>query len=96
MKWLALFLFSLLLFLQYRLWFPEGSKAELSRLRVEINQQEQRNDILRQRNRELELEVLELQAGLESLEERARKDLGLIKDGETYYQLLEQGETEIE
>lgn len=90
MKWLALFLFLLLLFLQYRLWLPEGSKAELARLRVEINMQEQHNQELYLRNRELELEVIELQAGLESLEARAREDLGLIKDGETYYQVIEQ------
>ncbi len=90
MKWLALLLFMLLLFLQYRLWLPEGSKAELARLRTEIGLQEQRNRELHQRNRELELEVLELQSGLESLETRAREDLGLIKEGETYYQLIEQ------
>lgn len=91
MKWLALLLLLLLLFLQYRLWFPEGSKAELARLRVEISLQGQRNLKLQHRNRELELEVIELQTGLESLETRAREDLGFIKEGETYYQVIEPG-----
>jgi cell division protein FtsB len=88
-KWLTLLLFVLLGFLQYRLWLPEGGKAELSRLQANITVQEQRNEALRRRNRELELEVMELQAGLESLEARAREDLGLIKEGETYYQVVE-------
>ncbi len=94
MKWLALALLALLLFLQYRLWFPEGSKAELARLRAEIQQQEQHNLELQARNRELELEVLELQSGLESIEERAREDLGLIKEGEVYYQVVDESEAD--
>ncbi len=89
MKWLAAALLALLALLQYRLWFPEGSKAELARLQSEIQAQEAVNVELRARNRALELEVLELQQGLESLEERAREDLGMIRDGETYYQIIE-------
>ena len=89
-RWLALLLLLLLALLQYRLWLPEGSKTELLRLQAEIQQQQQRNEQLSQRNRELELEVIELQKGLTSLEERAREDLGLIKEGETYYQIIEQ------
>jgi cell division protein FtsB len=92
MKWLAVALFLLLALLQYRLWFPEGSKAELSRLEAEIRSQEDINAGLRARNRQLELEVLELQEGLDSLEARAREDLGMIKEGETYYQLIERDE----
>jgi cell division protein FtsB len=89
MKWLAAALFLLFLLLQYRLWFPEGSRAELARLQADIKIQEEVNAGLRARNRQLELEVLELQGGLDSLEERAREDLGMIKEGETYYQLIE-------
>ena len=89
MKWLAVALLLLLVLLQYRLWFPEGSKAELSRLQTEIQSQEGINAGLRARNRQLELEVLELQQGLDSLEARAREDLGMIKEGETYYQIID-------
>lgn len=88
MKWLAAALFVFFVLLQYRLWFPEGSKAELARLEAEIQTQESLNQGLRVRNRQLELEVLELQQGLDSFEERAREDLGMIKDGETYYQIV--------
>jgi cell division protein FtsB len=96
MKWLAAALLLLFLLLQYRLWFPEGSKAELARLQAEIETQEQVNAGLRVRNRQLELEVLELQGGLDSLEERAREDLGMIKEGETYYQIIERDKEQAE
>ena len=90
MRWLFLLLLVLLAVLQYRLWLSEGSKTELRRLQAEIERQQQHNEQLSQRNRALELEVIELQQGLGSLEERAREDLGLIKEGETYYQIVEQ------
>ncbi|MCY4426877.1 MAG: cell division protein FtsB [Halieaceae bacterium] len=90
MKWLALLLLLLFALLQYRLWLAEGSKTELLRLQEEIQRQQQRNEQLSQRNHDLELEVIELQKGPSSLEERAREDLGMIKEGETYYQIIEQ------
>jgi cell division protein FtsB len=89
MKWLALGLFLLLLVLQYRLWFAEGSLAEQHRLQAEVSRQQEVNDTLRARNQLLEQEVLELQQGLETVEERARRDLGMIREGETYYQVVE-------
>lgn len=80
----------LLLASQYRLWFAEeGSLAELHRLEEEIQRQLQVNAELEARNLRLEQEVIELQQGLETVEERARRDLGMIRDGETYYQLVE-------
>ena len=90
MKWLALVLFLLLLLLQYRLWFNEGSLAELHQLEIEVRKQRQLNAQLRARNEQLELEVMELQEGLETVEERARKDLGMIRKGEVYYQVVEE------
>jgi cell division protein FtsB len=91
MKWLALALFGVLLLLQYRLWFAdEGSLAEVHRLEQQLERQQSLNAELRTRNEQLEQEVLELQQGLETVEERARRDLGMIRDGETYYQVLEE------
>jgi cell division protein FtsB len=90
MKWLALGLLLLLLVSQYRLWFAaEGSLAELHRLEQEIGRQQARNAELEARNARLEQEVIELQQGLETVEERARRDLGMIREGETYYQVVE-------
>lgn len=90
MRWLALGLLLLLLLLQYRLWFAEGSLAELHRLKAEVEQQQALNETLRVRNDRLEEEVLELQQGLETVEERARRDLGMIREGEVYYQVVEE------
>lgn len=90
MKWLALALTLLLLLAQYRLWIAEeGSLAELHRLEQEIDKQQSLNAELEARNLRLEQEVLELQQGLETVEERARRDLGMIREGESYYQVVE-------
>ena len=89
MKWLALGLFLLLVLAQYRLWFAEqGSLAELHRLQADIVEQQATNAELAARNAQLEQEVLELQQGMDTVEERARRDLGMIRDGETYYQVV--------
>jgi cell division protein FtsB len=91
LKWLALGLLTLLLLLQYRLWLAdEGSLAEMHRLEAEISRQQKLNAVLQERNEQLEQEVLELQQGLETVEERARRDLGMIREGETYYQVVEE------
>ena len=84
-----------MLLLQYRLWVAkEGSLAEVHRLQAEVEEQETLNRGLRERNRQLELEVLELQHGLETVEDRARRDLGMIREGETYYQVVEESAEE--
>ena len=93
MRWLALGLLLLLLLLQYRLWLAEGSLAELHRLQAEFVEQQALNETLRVRNDWLEEEVLELQQGLETVEERARRDLGMIREGEVYYQVVEEQPT---
>jgi len=78
----------LFLWLQYRLWVGEGSLAEVYNLRTDIDRQQQQLEQLRQRNRVLEAEVRDLKTGLDALEERARTELGMIRDGEVYYQVL--------
>ena len=90
MRWAALGLVLLLALLQYRLWLAEGSLAELHRLDEQLHKQEALNLELRVRNELLEQEVLELQQGLETVEERARQDLGMIREGEVYYQVVEE------
>jgi len=79
----------LLLFLQYRLWVGEGSLAEVSSLKREIEEQARELVQLKDRNRALEAEVEDLRNGLEAVEERARSELGLVKDGEVFYQVIE-------
>ena len=89
MKWLALGLFLLLLVLQYRLWFAEGSLAEQHRLEIQIVEKTRINTELQARNAVLEREVMELQSGNKGVEQRAREQLGLVREGETFYQIVE-------
>ena len=91
MRWLLAALLLILLALQYRLWFAEGSLAEQRRLELQVEEQTRINQQLQARNAELEREVLELKSGTRGLEQRAREQLGLIREGETFYQFTEEG-----
>ena len=84
-----LFLLLLLAGLQYRLWVGNGSLAQVTDLTQQIADQHAENEILLERNRVLDAEVLELKKGMETVEERARHELGMIKEGETLYQLAQ-------
>ncbi len=85
----VLVLIVLLLGLQYRLWVGDGSLAQVTDLKQQIAAQQGENERLLERNRILEAEVLELKSGMETVEERARHELGMVKEGETLYQLAE-------
>lgn len=89
MYWLILVLILLLGALQYRLWVGEGSLAELHSLKREIAFEESELERLRARNRELQAEVDDLREGSEAIEERARTELGMIKPGEIFIQVIE-------
>ena len=89
MRFFYLILFILLLALQYRLWVGEGSLAHVSRLESDIVKQENENERLRQRNEVLKVEVKALKNGTDAIEERARSDMGMIKEGETFYMVVE-------
>lgn len=89
MRILVVALLLLLGWLQYRLWVGEGSLAEVTALRREIKAQEAEIEKLRERNRRLLAEVEDLRQGLDALEERARSELGMIKEGELFLQVIE-------
>lgn len=89
MKKLVIVLLLLLGYLQYRLWFGDGSLQEVWQLHREVEAQREENLRLRERNDALDAEVLDLQQGLDAIEERAREDLGMVKEGETFYQIVE-------
>lgn len=88
-RWILVVLFILLVTLQYRLWFGEANLRQVWSLENEIEQQRLANQKLNQRNDQLEAEVQDLKSGLSALEERARSELGMIRKGETFYQLVE-------
>lgn len=89
MRLLILVLILLLAGLQFRLWVGEGSLAEVHGLKNEIAAQDEELVRLRARNQELQAEVMDLREGVEALEERARRDLGMIKPGEIFIQVIE-------
>lgn len=88
-RWLTILLIALLLGLQYKLWVGEGSLAEIWSLHQAGELQREENARLKERNAALEAEVQDLKQGLDAIEERARSELGMIKDGETFYQIVE-------
>lgn len=87
MKWLFAILLVLLAALQYRLWQGEGSLSHAAQLEREIKQQQAENDRMRERNRILDVEVHDLRTGADSVEERARNDIGMIKKDETFFMI---------
>lgn len=89
MKALMIGLVLVLTILQWRLWAGDGGVGELRQLERQLAEQQAENDSLRQRNQLLESEVLDLKHGLEAVEERARADLGMIRDDETFYMIIE-------
>jgi cell division protein FtsB len=89
MRILIALLFIVFMVLQYRLWVGKGSLAEVSNLQQEITQLEGELVQLRERNRALQAEVDDLRSGISAIEERARSELGMIKQGEIFYQVIE-------
>lgn len=88
MRYLLLILLALFMLLQYRLWISDEGMQEMWRLRELVNEQAARNIELEQRNAALEAEVRDLRQGSEAVEERARSDLGMIHDQETFFQIV--------
>lgn len=88
MRWLIAILLVLLALLQFRLWFGEGGFTDVQRLERRVEEQRDRNETLAKRNAELQAEVEDLRERLEAVEERARSELGLIKEGEEFYQVV--------
>ncbi|MEY3017222.1 MAG: hypothetical protein RL336_357 [Pseudomonadota bacterium] len=89
MRWLTAILVVLLLWLQYHFWIGPGSYANVTALQRQINEQQRVNLALQQDNEQLAREVAALKSDLEAVEERARRQLGMIKKGEKLYLLGE-------
>lgn len=75
--------------LQIQLWIGGNSVHSLNNIELELAAQREINDALQQRNKSLEIEVLDLKNGLEAVEERARSELGMIGERETFYLIIE-------
>jgi len=89
LRWIALVLILLLIGLQLKLWTGSGSMHEVDSLRVAVKKQTDENAKLLQRNQAVGADVLDLKHGDQAVEARARTELGLIKPGEVFYQVVE-------
>lgn len=86
--WFNFVLIVLFLALQARLWLGKHSVPDFQRLEAQVEEQRQKNANLAQRNALLQADIDDLTIGLDAIEERARSELGLIKQGETFYRII--------
>lgn len=82
-------LVALLLGLQFSLWLGDFGLIRYWQLEEQVAAQSNVNEKLEARNRQLQAEVIDLKHGTDALEERARAQLGMIKKGEVFYQVIE-------
>lgn len=80
----------LIALLQYPLWLGKGSWLRVWNVSQQISSQKEKNKALKQRNETLSAEVRDLKQGNAAIEERARSELGMIKEDEVFYQVINQ------
>ena len=88
MRWLLVILGIIACLLQAELWLKEDGFRKTVELRTAVADNRALNASLRARNKALDAEVINLKQGYEAAEERARTDLGLIGERETFYQVV--------
>jgi cell division protein FtsB len=89
-KWLSLVLVALVGVIQYPLWLGKGGWLRVWDVDQQIAAQRETNAKLKARNLALDAEVRDLKQGLEAIEERARSELGMIRQDEIFFQVLEE------
>ena len=87
MRWLALVFLALILVLQYPMWLGKGGWLNVRELNAQLATQRESNAALKARNNALDAEVRDLKQGVEAIEERARSELGMIRQDEVFFQL---------
>ena len=75
--------------LQFQLWIGDDSVRSLNLLENQVAEQKRINMSLEDRNKKLEIEIVDLKTGVEAIEERARSELGMIEQGETFFLIVE-------
>jgi cell division protein FtsB len=89
MKVIIAIIILLIIHLQYRIWVGDGSFAQIDAYQQRLDELKKQAEEKRQRNEALYAEVLDLRKGQEAIEERARDELGMIKEDETFFHVLE-------
>jgi cell division protein FtsB len=90
MKYIIAVIILLIVHLQYRLWVGDGSIAQIKEYQVRLDVLKQKTKEKKERNDALYAEVLDLRKGQEAIEERARDELGMVKEKETFFQVIEE------
>lgn len=90
LRWVILVLLILCLALQIKLWSGQGGRADAQRLQARVQEQKSENARLKLRNDALAADIEDLKTGSDAIEEKARGELGMIKPGETFYQVVEE------
>jgi len=90
LRWLLLVLLVLCIALQIKLWSGQGGRSDVERLQLRVEEQKAQNAQLKLRNEALSADVEDLKTGTDAIEEKARGELGMIKPGETFYQVVEE------
>ncbi|MEQ1772652.1 MAG: cell division protein FtsB [Burkholderiales bacterium] len=93
MKVLSVALVALIALIQYPLWLGKGSWFRVWEIDQQIKSQRDKNAKLQTRNNILDAEVRDLKQGLDAIEERARSEMGMIKQDEIFFQLLAPGQS---
>mgnify|MGYP003348295103 CR=1 FL=1 len=90
MKVLSLVLVALIALIQYPLWLGKGSWFRVWEVDQQIKSQREKNAKLQTRNNILDAEVRDLKQGLDAIEERARSEMGMIKQDEIFFQVMDE------
>ena len=90
MRWLALAFLALIAALQYPMWLGKGGWLRVWETDRQLQAQRETNQKLQMRNAVLDAEVRDLKQGLDAIEERARSELGMIRQDEIFFQILEE------
>ncbi len=84
-KWVIVVLVVMLGLMQYRLWFGEGGIREFNDIQARADTLEGDTEVLGARNARLAAEVVDLKNGLDAIEERARSDIGMVREDEQFF-----------
>lgn len=89
MKFIALLLVLLLVMMQVNIWLTKDGYSRVAEIKELIQDQQKENNEMVSRNSQLREEIKDLKDGYSAIEEKAREDLGMIKEGEEFYLLTE-------
>ena len=89
MKFITLLLVLLLLIIQINIWLNKDGYSSIVEIKELIQNQQKENDEMVSRNSQLKEEIKDLKNGFSAIEEKAREDIGMIKEGEEFYLITE-------